>query len=195
MTTALGYLFLLLPVAAVVWIVWTYKRKAGDKEARRREREAALVGLVHTTGTTARPAPVERAAAAPGVAAPAASGGAVAAPRDRFLSPPETLVYYLLRSGIPGYEVFPRVGLASVLAGARATPAAAGANAHDLDFVVCDKSMRIVAAIQLKGRLMEPEATRVARSLAAAGVRLVTIDPRALPKREELGTLILARAV
>ena len=155
MTTALGYLFLLLPVAAVVWIVWTYKRKAGDKEARRREREAALVGLVHTTGTTARPAPVERAAAAPGVAAPgvaapAPSSGAVAAPRDRFLSPPETLVYYLLRSGIPGYEVFPRVGLASVLAGARATPAAAGANAHDLDFVVCDKSMRVVAAIEVE---------------------------------------------
>jgi hypothetical protein len=36
--------------------------------------------------------------------------------RERFLSQPETLVYYLLRTGMAGYEVFPRVSLASVVA-------------------------------------------------------------------------------
>ena len=194
MTTGLTYLLLLLPVGAVAWIVWSYKQKTGDKEARSREREATLVGLVRTGGKTAQPPPVERAAAAPVMALPAAPVPAVAARRDRFLSPPETLVYYLLRSGMPGYEVFPRASLASVLTGVPGGPARAGEPAHDLDFVVCDKSMRVIAAIQLKGRLAEPEAARVARSLTAAGVRLVTVDPRALPKRDELGALILAGA-
>jgi hypothetical protein len=45
MSTVLGYLFLLLPIAGIAWIVWSYRRKAGDKEARRREREMELVGL------------------------------------------------------------------------------------------------------------------------------------------------------
>jgi len=71
--------------------------------------------------------------------------------------------------------------------------ARSGAIGHDLDFVVCDKSMRIVAAIQLAGRLEGRDSARVEQSLAAGGVRLVTIDPRALPKREQLGALILGQ--
>lgn len=199
MSTALGYLFLLLPVVAIAWIVWSYQRKAGDKAARTREREMALVGLVRTADKASRAAPMERSAAgadAPPSAAPVAATpppAATATRRDRFLSPTETLVYYLLRTGMPGYEVFPRASLASVVAvapGVAGSPPAAS-DTQDLDFVVCDKSMHIVAAIRLAGRPAGPDSARVEQSLAAAGIRLVTIDPKALPKREALGALIL----
>jgi hypothetical protein len=201
MSTALVYVFLLLPVVAVAWIVWSYRRKAGDKEARSREREMELVGLLQADKTS-RAAPAQRASVNPGapVAAPpssvaAPSAAATATRRERFLSQPETLVYYLLRTGMAGYEVFPRVSLASVVAAVSNAPVRpanqAPSGAHDLDFVVCDKSMRIVAAIQLAGRLAGPDSARVEQSLAAAGIRLVTVDPKALPKRGELGALIL----
>lgn len=192
MSTALGYLFLLLPVAAVVWIVWNYRRKTGAKDAKSREREATLVGLAHSAGKPPRPAaavaPTQPAAPAP--APPAAT----ATRRDRYLSQPETLIYYLLRSGMPGYEVFPRVGLASVVNMAAAHSGPAPSITHDLDFVVCDKGMRVVAAIQLAGRLAAPHKARVEQSLAAAGIKVVTIDPKALPRREQLSVLILGQA-
>jgi hypothetical protein len=203
MSTALVYVFLLLPVIAVAWIIWSYRRKAGDKEARSREREMELVGLLQADRTP-RTAAAERASANPGapvaappaaVPSPAPSPAATGTRRERFLSQPETLVYYLLRTGMAGYEVFPRVSLASVIAAASNAPARSASHApsgaHDLDFVVCDKSMRIVAAIQLAGRLQGADSARVEQNLAAAGIRLVTVDPKALPKRAELGTLIL----
>ena len=202
MSTALVYVFLLLPVVAVAWIVWSYRRKAGDKEARTREREMELVGLLHADRTP-RAAPAQRASVNPdaAVAAPLAAAppaASTATRRERFLSQPETLIYYLLRTGMAGYEVFPRVSLASVIAPPSSAPARAGSqapsSAHDLDFVVCDKSMRIVAAIQLAGRLAGPDSVRVEQNLAAAGIRLVTVDPNALPKREDLGALILGSA-
>jgi hypothetical protein len=193
MSTALGYLFLLLPIAGIAWVVWSYRRKAGDKEARRREREMELVGLVQADKVP-RTVPAGRSGAgsAPASVAPAP----VVTRHERFLSQPETLVYYLLRTGMAGYEVFPRVSLASVVAVPPNVPlrpgeARSGAIGHDLDFVVCDKSMRIIAAIQLAGRLDGRDSARVEQSLAAGGVRLVTIDPRALPRREQLGALIL----
>jgi len=194
MSTALSYLFLLLPVVAVVWIVRTYRRKAGEKEARSREREMALVGLIQTDRAP-RPVAGEKAGASSVAPASAPAATVTATRRERFLSQPETLIYYLLRTGMAGYEVFPRASLASVVAAASSAPGHSGvtasAGAHDLDFVVCDKSMRIVAAIQLAGRLTGPDSVRVERNLAAAGIRLVTIDPKALPKREQLGALIL----
>ena len=198
MSTALVYVFLLLPVVAVAWIVWSYRRKAGDKEARSREREMELVGLLQGDRTSRAPS-TPRASAnpdAPVAPSPAAapSAAVTATRRERFLSQPETLIYYLLRTGMAGYEVFPRVSLASVLAPSSAPPRTGGqapSGAHDLDFVVCDKSMRIVAAIQLAGRLAGPDSVRVEQNLAAAGIKLVTVDPKALPKRGELGALIL----
>ena len=198
MSTALVYVFLLLPVVAVAWIVWSYRRKAGDKEARSREREMQLVGLLQGDRTS-RAAPTQRATVNPdapvaALSAAAPSAAVTATRRERFLSQPETLIYYLLRAGMAGYEVFPRVSLASVLAAASSAPPRSGqapSGAHDLDFVVCDKSMRIVAAIQLAGRLAGPDSVRVEQNLAAAGIKLVTMDPKALPKRGELGALIL----
>ena len=194
MSTALSYLFLLLPVVAVVWIVRTYRRKVGEKEARSREREMALVGLIQTDRAP-RPVAGEKAGASSVAPASAPAATVTATRRERFLSQPETLIYYLLRTGMAGYEVFPRASLASVVAAASSVPGHSGVTAspgaHDLDFVVCDKSMRIVAAIQLAGRLTGPNSVRVERNLAAAGIRLVTIDPKALPKREQLGALIL----
>ena len=101
MSTALGYVFLVLPVVAVIYIVWRYRRAAEDKELRRREREADLFGLMKEQPATpaapaapaapaiaavppASPAAVSAAAAAvsPAVAAPARSTVITAVPAD-----------------------------------------------------------------------------------------------------------------
>ena len=238
MSALLSFLFVVVPVAAVVWIVWRYRRAAEDKEIARREREAALVEMVKQRAAAITPAspaaatlapvpapavasdaptagspvpvaePVAQAAApaaaaalsgslpasAVDTAATAVDGAAAGERRNRFLTHSETLVYLLLRSGIPGHEVFPRASLASVIEN---LPPAAGssmdaaANPHALDFVICDRRMRIVAAVQLEGRLSGPERARVEATLGAAGIRLVTFDVRALPKRDQVSALVL----
>jgi hypothetical protein len=231
MSAVLGYLLLLfLPVGAVGWIVWRHRRKSNDTEARRRERETALVEMVkHRAATAVAAAPPNRAAdntvataipaaavaparsvpasppAAPATATealdvPAAAPEAVSdvvgvlgiGRRDRFLSHSETLIYLLLRTAIPGHEIFPRVALASVITDLPPpVDNSVGPNRHDLDFVVCDRRMRVVAAVQVRGRLSGPDRSRVEDSLAAAGIRLVTVDLTALPKREELAARVL----
>ena len=94
---------------------------------------------------------------------------------------------------MPGHEVFPRASLSSVIANvppAAEVPAGVVSNTHELDFVVCDKRMRIVAAVQIKGRLQARESSRVQESLSAAGIRLVMVDSKALPERAQLEALI-----
>ena len=174
MSTAVWYMFLLVPVVAVAYVVWAYRKRAADKEARSRERLAALAGVVHGAGAPRQPRPV------PATVAPATP---VAAARPvAFLTPPENLLYHVLKAGLPDHEIFPHVSLAAVL-GARA-----GAAGHDLDFVVCDKSMRVVAAIVMDGQARGAES--LARPLASAGIRLIPIPAAALPRREQVRALI-----
>ncbi len=114
---------------------------------------------------------------------------------ERFLSQPETLMYYLLKAALADHEIFARVSLASVIE----TPEnpfppeqIARRPAQDnFDFVVCNKSMRVVAVIQLRGPTAGPWADLVYRRLNAAGIRMVRVDPTALPRREQVRSLIL----
>ena len=202
MTTALLYILLLLPPGAIVWIVWSYRSKASRKNALSRERAALLLRVPPQVPSEPQD-PVGRSA---GAAMPAlvsevperAAAVFAAVRRERFLSAPETLAYYLLKTGLPRHEVFPRVSLAAVLAPPVSQPWTGADQArfarHILDFVVCDKSLRVLTAVRLAGAAPSEGGEWVDSYLAAAGIRLVRLDPKAPPKREELVVIVTGAA-
>ena len=114
------------------------------------------------------------------------------------MGPPDTLVYLLLRTAVPEYEVFARVALSTFVS-------AEGADAETrrrlsqtpVDFLICDREMRAVVAIELDvaGRAeMSGERRIRAETLQAAGIRLVRLNAAALPRRAEARSLIVGGA-
>jgi len=194
MNTAVWYLLLLTPVFAIVYVLWAYRNKAAAKEAASRERLTALVGIVEGARAAGSAARKEQ-TAAPAVVSKPATDAARPAVRPRFLTQPETLMYYVLKAGLPDHEIFPRVSLASVIAAAENIPPSALAERrparHEIDFVICDKSMQVVAAVQLDA---QPGRQDVNQRLSAAGIRLVRFNPAALPRREQVRTLIFGQS-
>ena len=189
MSVLFWFLLLLAPAVAIGYVVWAYRRKADERDSASRERYAALVGISRGTGAPTGAAPKDQPGSA-AVANPAVPVAASAKIRDRFLTQPETLLYYVLKAGLPELEVFPRVGLASVLDVTDAR-SPVPIPRHDLDFLICDKSMRVIAVVLLDGRTSGPTAASIGQSLGAAGVRLVRVNPAALPKREQVKALVL----
>jgi len=193
MSSALGFLFLLVPAVAIAYIIWTYRKKSADKEAQSRERLATLVGISQNAAT-AGAAPREHAAAEARSRPPAAATPPPAR-RERFLTQSESLLYYVLKAGLPGHEVFPRVGVGSILEApgqgyGQTLERGRDLALHDIDFVICDKSMRIVAAIRLEGGTASDGRERAYRRLNDAGIRLVALRPDALPRREQVHALV-----
>jgi Protein of unknown function (DUF2726) len=197
MSTALWYLLLLVPVFAIVYVWWAYRNNAAAKEAASRERLTALVGIVE--GARAARSGARKEQTAPAVVSkPATAAAAPPAAPPRFLTQPATLMYYVLKAGLPDHEIFPRVSLASVMAGAENTPRSALAEGrparHEIDFVICDKSMQVVAAVQLDAQPGGQESQVVNQRLSAAGIRLVRFNPAALPRREQVRALIFGQS-
>ena len=181
----LWYLFLLLPVVAVAWAVWAYRRQAAQKAAasHARMQELLVVGR-------RQPAPPDSAP----VGSPPSQGIAAYMGRERLLGQAETLLFYVLKTGLPDHEIFAGVGLSAVV---DLVPGVQGAEretqlrrlaAHRIDFLVCDKSARIVAAVEF-GPVAQDAQFR-AQCLAAAGIRCVRIDPRAMPRHQDVHALI-----
>jgi uncharacterized protein DUF2726 len=191
-----GYLIFLVVMAIVIAVfVWDYRRKIAKREAVSKQRLAQLLKATTPAAPPVAPPPEPVAAAATSVAPVMPSTIALPA-RERLLSQSETLIYYLLKTGIPDHEVFPKVALAAVVAvtgeGYDREQQARRLSGHLLDFVVCDKGMRIVAAVQVAAAGTEAAlAQRIkADCLKAAGIRLVIINPAAMPRRAELRTLV-----
>lgn len=190
------YLLLLVPVLAILYVFWAYRNNAAAREAASRERVTALVGIVQ--GSRAAGSEVRKVQTAPAVVAKPATDAARPAARLRFLTQPETLMYYVLKAGLPDHEIFPRVSLGSVIAAAENIPSPALAERwpvrHEIAFVICDKSMQVVAAIQLDAQPGRQETQVVNQRLSAAGIRLVRLSPAALPRREQVRSLIFGQS-
>lgn len=197
------YLFLLAGLAGVGYAIWSYRRKSAAREADSRTRFGRMLGALRTPAT---PSPQPPSASSPGTApAPAAPATAqaaavAAAAPARFLGPPATLVYYLLKAGLPEWEVFANVSLAAVIAvpgaGHEREQQLRRLSQYQLDFVVCDKSMKIVAAVELEaaGGADTAGAQRFkADFLRQAGIRVVRINPAAPPRREQMRGLLESR--
>jgi hypothetical protein len=196
-------------VGIMAYAVWNFQKKTAAREAAAQQRFSQL--LREQASGSGRPAaaavpatPVSTAApvsaAAPAMPVPVPASGAAAA-RERFLGQRETLLYLLLKTGLPDHEIFANVALASVVA----LPSSASEREQQLrrlapyllDFVVCDKSMRIVAAVDLEAA-GGAEAAGIqqfkADYLKSAGIRLVRVNPAAMPRRDQVRGLVVGGA-
>jgi Protein of unknown function (DUF2726) len=183
-------LLLLIPVVAVIYVVWNHRRRAAACKASSAER---MHGLVGAGSATARPA--DATSDNLGSSAPVVSY----VRRDRVLSPPQTLLYYLLRSGMPDHVVFAQLTLASVLDTAPGVADHARAEMarrladHQFDFIITDKRMRPVVVIKLTSASDAAQhlLSSTQRWLTEAGVRYVELDSAALPRKEAIRSAVL----
>jgi hypothetical protein len=188
------YLLLaLLPLAAIGYIVWDHRRKAAEREAQSAGRMEELLGVAQHGAHDESAEPASAHAQTP--PAPAATYVL----RERFLSPAQTLLYYLLKTGLPDHVVMAQVAVASLLdAAPNLAPYAREEQArmfarHTVDFAILDKATRPVAVVNLAGAA---EATRGALTqmktwTSAAGLRYVELDSSALPRKEAVRALVL----
>lgn len=193
----MGYWFLLAAAGVLAVVIWDYRRKAAAREAASKARfEQMFKGKSAAPGPEAPAANVP--APAPGIAATQAPAPAsVPRARERFLGQAETQVYRLLKAGIPDHEIFANVPLASVIAApggaAEREQQLRRLSRYQVDFVVCDKGMRIVAAVEVDssdGSHAAGDRRYKADSLKSAGISLVRVNPSALPRREEIRALV-----
>jgi hypothetical protein len=184
-------------------LVWDYRRKIAARESASKKRfeemfmvrQAPVAGAAPPAATSAAMVPVVHAASAS--AMPKGPAPAAAASSPRFLGQPETLVYRLLRASIPDHEVFANVSLASVVGvsgnGFDREQQLRRLSQYRLDFVMCDKSMRVVAVVEIEpagGMPAAGDRQFKADSLKAAGIKLIRVSTAKLPRREELHALV-----
>jgi hypothetical protein len=194
-------LLLLIPIAAAAYLVWNHQRKTLQRDAASVERLQTMLGVAPEVPRTqpVQP-PADATAAAP---ANAIAGAAISySQRERLLSPPQTLLYYLLRSGLPDHLVFPQMTLASVLETSSAVAAHARTEMsrrlalHTVDFVISDRRMKSVAVIKLNSAADKEnnEVSSMHRWLAEADVRYIELEAEALPRKDAIRSVVLGEA-
>jgi very-short-patch-repair endonuclease len=124
-------------------------------------------------------------------------------PRPRFLDKPEGLLYFLIKAALPTHEVFARTRLSDVLE-VKAGPQGLDrlqayrkiAN-HFVDFVICDKSMKIVAVVELDAAPVNENSRHdkldqfKQECIEAAGIRYLRFGPREIPRYTRLRELLI----
>ena len=193
-------MFVAVAISAAI-LVWDYRRKVAARESASKKRFEEMFGakqavpgaapLAAMPATMASLVPAASASAIPKAPAPAAASSA------RFLGQPETLVYRLLRASIPDHEVFANVTLASVLgangSGFDREQQLRRLSQFRLDFVVCDKSMHVVAVVEIAAAGGTPatgDQQFKIDSLKAAGIKLIRVSTAKLPRRDELRAMV-----
>jgi hypothetical protein len=177
-----------------------------DSGKRRRARDAAgpneleQIIAAHRTGAPAvgptlakpaatPPAPTSPAPTSPApglVVVPGAQPSAATAPADMATASPallsggSKLAYLLFRAALPECHVFARVTLAELVRGPAPT--------HTFALVICRSDFTILAAVDVAPPAERPPAPAVA--LARAGIRHVLIDPKSMPRRTDVRSLV-----
>ncbi len=180
---AFWYLLILAPFIAIPILWWNYRRKVALREELSGARWEQLVG----TAKVAEPQ------VPPLVPAPACRR------RERLLDAGQTLVYLLLKQGMPDHEILANVALADLLD----LPAGAAGPEHQqrllarhrVDFVVCGKSMQPLVAVDLLAAEAPAALTTApdfkSQCLHQAGIRHVRLHRNALPARQEIRARVL----
>jgi hypothetical protein len=191
------YLLLLATAGVAGYAIWNFRRKAGERQAARASRLEKMLGEHAPASATAQPPSAAPAGPTAAVNAPSAPSAAAPVASARFLGQAESLLYYLLKAGLPEFEIFAGVSLARVIG-------AAGSDRdrelqlrrlsqYQLDFVICDKSMKVLSVVELDSAAgAEAAGDRRFKSdlLKQAGIRLVRVNPAALPRREQVRALV-----
>jgi hypothetical protein len=196
----LWFLFLLAVAGGVVFAFWNYRRKAAASKAASEARfKRMFKGRTQTPASPqpSSPAAVPASASSAPAKAPPATPATVPAAAQRFLGRAESLIYYLLKAGLPGFEIFAGVSLARVVGapgdGRDREQQLRRLSQYQLDFIICDKSMRVVAVIDVESAAgAEAAGDQRFKSdlLRQAGIRVVRVNPVALPRREQIRDLI-----
>jgi hypothetical protein len=189
------YLIALIWLALVAGIIWAHRRKRRRISSERAKEMSALLAEAKLAARSApEPQPVAGTAAAPQVAAANTVVG-----KSRLLASSDALLYLLLRTGLPDHEVFANLTLADVV---EPVPALRGYERelllrklalHRLTMVVCNKQLEIVAAVLFGANAPaagNDDIGYVEGCLNAAGVRVVRIDPAALPRHQQVRALV-----
>lgn len=190
----------LVPAAVIGYLIWDHRRRAAD-------RAAASATRLHSILTGPAEPPLASSADDTVSSDPRIEPTAAAAPilsyevRERLLTPPQALLYYLLKTGLPDHLVFAQVALPAVLGPSKALSGFARDEqtrrlaTHALDFVVCDRSMRPVAVVEMAQRDPQQEAGHSRKSwLLASGLRYVELASDALPRKEAMRGLVLGES-
>jgi len=193
----LWYLLLLAAVGIIIYAIWNYRRGTAARKAASESRfekmfkaEAQLVpGLLPPSSSSAD-------ASASAKSAPVTPNVPLVAV-ERFLGKADSLLHYLLKAGLPDAEVFAGVSLARVIGvggeGRDREQQLRRLAQYQLDFVVCDKSMKILVVVELEsavGAGAMGDQRFKSDLLKQAGIRHVRINPAALPRREQVAALI-----
>lgn len=198
------WLLLLLPVVAVALIVWNYQRKIAAREAAANERmKEIFTKPSDTSAPSVDAAPGVLTSAAPATAQPSTAPPAPKeyTPRAGLLTPPQKVLYYLLKAQLTDHEVMMKASAASFID----IPARFGGFEREtrerrlalavVDFVVCDKTFTPVAVVHcLAADGVDNMHIAFARECcAAAQLRWVDITPNALPARDAIRAAVLEK--
>lgn len=194
------YLFLLAVAGGVAFAIWNYRRKTAARRAASDARYQEIFKGGSQSGANAQsaaPAGAEPLAAPAPAKAPPAPSAAPGVAVQRFLGQAESLLYYLLKAGLPDCEVFAGVSLARVVGaggeGRDREQQLRRLSQYQLEFVVCDKNMRVIAVVEVEsaaGAAAAGDQRFKSDMLKQAGIRFVRLNPLALPRRDEVRPLI-----
>lgn len=196
----LGFLFLLAVAGGIAFAVWNYRRKVAAKKAASEARFEKMFKAQAQPPASPQPtSPAADPAGEPSTPAksPPAPSAAQPVAAQRFLGKAESLLYYLLRAGLPDLEVFAGVSLARVVGaggeGREREQQSRRLSQYQLDFVICDKNMRVIAVVEVEsavGAAAVGDQHFKSDMLKQAGIRVVRVNPAALPRREQIRALI-----
>jgi hypothetical protein len=189
----------LVPIGAVAFIVWSYRKKAAIHASASSKRFEQIFGASLPSAAKSGAAAINATAARQ---QPGRTASASFARRERLLTDPETLLFYVLKTGLPDHETFVHVSLAAVidvagtLRGNERERQLRRLSQFYLDFVVCDKNLQPVAVLEVEqGGAMGAVGQFKADSVKASGIRYLRISPAAIPQRQDLRTLIYGEPV
>ncbi len=137
--------------------------------------------------------PVAAAAVMPS-AQPAAAQAVGYARKERLLDHSQTLLFHRLKTGLPDLEVFTNVSLSAVVdlstsvRGGELESLRLQLAVHCIDFLVCERNTRIVAAVEFE--TASGSAKFKTQCLETAGIRHIRINPKAIPEQQEMRALI-----
>lgn len=201
----------LLPVIVVVVVavlVWNYRRQAAAREAASAERMKALLGKgagdapVNLADVQLKTAGARSASTTPQQAVvkpkPQIVSGYVA--RAQLLPAQYVSLYRLLQSALPQHEVYPSVSLkAFVQIAENSTGFAREAQERrltdtEVDFLICDKAFKPLAAIHCAANRVGKAAEMAAFTAAcvvSVGMRWVELSPEAPPAPDAIRAQVL----
>ena len=194
----LGYLALiLLPVAAVVYVIWAHRRRESQRAAASSKRFAQMFGAVSGTSPATAPSSSSPAPAA----APAAKATIPLCTRKQsILDARHAVLYHQLTAALAEFRIFPHMSLAAVVQLPATLP---GRDREQrmrvlaqsaIDCVICSEAMEVVAAVDLEdGRTAESRIK--SEYLCAAGIPYLRINPAQAADVEGMRKLVLRECI